>query len=205
MTCVLAGSSQLRPGERARPLPSPRPRPVLAPPCRAVSSLLVSQRDSREQDLGTAQVARGDEVDREGHQQGTSAGDRNRLLEGSWAGWGEGGEYLIWKELIFHIPTSPKVVFGGGGSAALPGLGYIPKSRHGVAGVGLCMGKTMGKGRGERGGRALREEECDMAGAGGRAKAVLCPLLAPRGCQSKNLWYLMHAQGISIQCQETSS
>lgn len=132
----------------------------------------------------------------------TPAGNRNRLLEGSWGG---GQKYLLWKELIFRVPTSPKVVFGGDGSAALPAPGSIPKGRHRVAGVGQCMGKTMGKGRGERGGRALREEEQDMAGEGGRAKAVLWPLLAPRGCQSKNLWYLLHAQGISVYCQETSS
>ena len=31
------------------------------------------------------------------------------------------------------------------------------------------------------------------------------PLLAPRGCQSKNLWYLLHAQGIKVYGQETSS
>ena len=44
-----------------------------------------------------------------------------------------------------------------------------------------------------------------MAGVGGREKAMMWPLLAPRSCQSKNLWYLVHVQGISVYCQETSS
>lgn len=44
-----------------------------------------------------------------------------------------------------------------------------------------------------------------MAGMGGREKAMMWLLLTPRICQSKNLWYLVHAQGISVYCQETSS
>lgn len=40
--CVLAGSSQLGLRERACPLLPPCPQPVPAPPCRAVSGLVVS-------------------------------------------------------------------------------------------------------------------------------------------------------------------
>lgn len=42
VTCVLAGSSQLGLAERARPLLPPCPQPALAPPCQAVSGLVVS-------------------------------------------------------------------------------------------------------------------------------------------------------------------
>lgn len=39
-----------------------------------------------------------------------------------------------------------------------------------------------------------------MTGVGGREKARMWPLLTPGGCQSKNLWYPVHAQVISVYC-----
>lgn len=66
----------------------------------------------------------------------------------------------------------------------------------------------MGKGRGEREGRARREW-----GGGGRhgwgegrenhriieERAMMWPLLAPRGCQSKNPWYLAHVSAFTAK------
>lgn len=72
VTCVLAGSSQLGLGERARPLLPPCPQPVPAPPCRAVSGLVVSSPPGGIRECRSLAPARMSEMMR---WIGTSAGD----------------------------------------------------------------------------------------------------------------------------------
>lgn len=123
VTCMLAGSSQLR-GKGSSPpaTMSPAHAGTTVLSCVQAPGLLFSQRDLRVQEPGTSQdvadAGMGTDISRGHITEGIGRCGRNRS---------------------FVFPLSPRMarheLFGGVGSSALPAPGVSPKRRHRAGGM----------------------------------------------------------------------